>query len=500
MLHNRLKTVRSIVFARFCIDTVASDIQNSILFHAIRRAQNLVVNIPSFYAQCFFCIKTRPRVRRFETGQIQQTFINNCQRVSHCFAVHFAYIDRKSLLRFYTFGHIDPRFEARLSVFNIYRHNTVLAHRQIVFDLSMRLYHRHVSINCWRHFGSRFELDFVRSSLRISPKMLQNFCSIFNRHQTATYLRSRHFERHFFAYLILFFIRFERQQRRRRTRLCANICIFFVAVFIIWHTRIEKIACAVTAIWVYGANKIPAPLRRFYDPNRFAFFVRFYRCRFLTSEVCIGVKTAYIVIVAVPPPTPIYFVQTDRKIDIFSRISVFIQGNEANCSVFVEVRTRFALVILRHLNANIYIIRIIYHVEIIYAKIAAALHHSNIKIGFYFAWCFTFYIQFQGNICMTVLIQSGIKKRLRFADKTPNRVVKFVISKTLKFRFGIDQLNIYFCSKTRSSGPSEPIRLQISDQIQVACCQYFFTKIQFQFQTVWFYRFDFYFFCKNCTA
>ena len=149
-LHNRnepLCLVRSSVDKHLVTSRGKEPVEGS-----AESAQYNVVHIPRPHSERFTCIEIIPRVGRTESRDVQKTFINYRQRITHRFLPGFADLNLKLLSRPKLIRHCYNRFKPGLRIFYYHRDHTIKPHWHVVKCLGMWLYDSHICIDIGSHF------------------------------------------------------------------------------------------------------------------------------------------------------------------------------------------------------------------------------------------------------------------------------------------------------------------------------------------------------------
>ena len=135
--HHGLETVHD-RFRAFVQRIVAADTEQ-LLDTAAISANHVVIQIPCIHAQRFPGVKRLPRLRRTETGQVQQALIHDRQRVSHLLSILLGDGYGIRGIRFQLGGRLDNRGQMALRRSYRERDHAIQADRQIVLRNAMRL-------------------------------------------------------------------------------------------------------------------------------------------------------------------------------------------------------------------------------------------------------------------------------------------------------------------------------------------------------------------------
>src|SRR5690606_25963759 len=104
----------------------------------------IVINVPCFYAQSFTSVETSPWIRRFESRQIKQAFIDNRNGIGHFPARFFSDFNLILLTWTQYIGHANNRFEYGVLVDDFNRQKSIQSHRSIIDRSRVRLQKRDV--------------------------------------------------------------------------------------------------------------------------------------------------------------------------------------------------------------------------------------------------------------------------------------------------------------------------------------------------------------------
>ncbi len=144
--------VEAVVLARAAHGILVTADGSSRLQLAVPGADDLVVQVPGFYAQGFHLVHAGPRVRRLEGGEVQQAFVHKGQRIGHGTAVFLGHLDGEGFFRMQFFRHLHLRVQFGPGV--LYQHtlHAVQPQRQVIHRRAVRLYQGDVYVQVGRHF------------------------------------------------------------------------------------------------------------------------------------------------------------------------------------------------------------------------------------------------------------------------------------------------------------------------------------------------------------
>ena len=188
---------------------VATDTQYRCKLTAIG-TDNIVVHIPGLHTESLTLIHRRPRLRCLECCDIEQTLIDNSERVAHRLAIRLAYLDGKLLLRTNLRRHIYYRVQNCLAVNNLCPLYTVHSYRQVVYGLGVWLQQCGVDIEVRCHIAGNEHT--MRSLLvcRCAYPLARDYSrAILYRQQYATTFRFRQIDSSVFANLIVTLVKRE---------------------------------------------------------------------------------------------------------------------------------------------------------------------------------------------------------------------------------------------------------------------------------------------------
>ena len=142
---------------------------------------NILVHIPSLHTQCFALVHRWPRLWRLECCNIEQSFVYNCQRITHRLIILLSHLNQELLLWQYLVSHLNYRMEDSATINNLCPLNPIHAYRQIICRLCVRLQQRSMNIEVGSHLF-RYQNAMCSFFLRrcTNPLARENMRTIFN--------------------------------------------------------------------------------------------------------------------------------------------------------------------------------------------------------------------------------------------------------------------------------------------------------------------------------
>ena len=300
--HHGLEAVHD-RFRAFVQRIVAADTEQ-LLDTAAVSANHVVIQIPCIHAQRFPGVKRLPRLRRTETGQVQQALIHDRQRISHLLSILLGDGDGIRGIRFQLGGRLDDRSQMALRRSYRERDHAIQADRQIVLRDAMRLQKGDIDVSVrlhiFRHIQSHGRLFILARMFRQGK---DTHAVLYTDNRTASF-RGREGDYHLFAGRITILIGLETKHRGGLAAIGVTSALIIRPVEITHHSR------RVLTLLIFHGDEIRSPLlirKRELERTPAVPIRTDGKCLY---RLIVGIR--YVIgqtaTVGVPPPIPIDFI------------------------------------------------------------------------------------------------------------------------------------------------------------------------------------------------